>query len=520
MPSLRASVARGSFLLLSGEMIRLLVGLFSLAYFVRTLSLAEYGLVIAFDVALTFVRMISDPGLSSAIVTYCSHAMGERKNMAPLIRKLVLTGGLLAFIASLGVLLAGNYLSNLILQTYLTPNVIMLLSIDAFLTCLAKYGRSSMEAFKAFQSLTSLETGAYVTQRILGILFVSVGYGISGIVVGWILGDAAFLVRATTIIRRNLKAYSSFPVLTLANRQLARFAIPVYSTRFVNFVWSQFDQLLVLAIFPIEIFAIYGVADSIFSFVAGLPFSVSQTILPHFSEQYGKEGMSSLLSSIKEASRSATLLFTPIFLGVAAICIPVVSLMAGSSYADAAILLAILCIFDAFTLPDIGFNQIFYVLKRTEIQTLVEIAGGATGLALSLVLASPFGLVGIAAARGISFVAGYSIEVLGLRRIASIKLDRGTILRIIASAAIMAVVVFAAQQVYYQVAALGMYVLIGVVCYLAVLRGMRVFKKKDFDLARELLGARLAPAVDVMERFLLRSAKVNRNEPLKQVSPG
>ena len=96
---------------------------------------------------------------------------------------------------------------------------------------------------------------------------------------------------------------------------------------------------------------------------------------------------------------------------------------------------------------------------------------------------------------------GYAIEFWSLKALISLRLDMMTLSKILFCGMAMGVMVYEAQQVWYSIELLGVYVVIGTVLYSGLVRQMRVLRKRDFDVTRELVGSRFKSVVDIAEKL-------------------
>jgi O-antigen/teichoic acid export membrane protein len=504
MASSAVRIAHGSLFLVIGNTLRIPIGILTLAFFARSLSLVEMGIVVAFEILLQFLQLISNPGLSRSITTYAAEGLGKGQNVSALVRKLILAGAGLSLCTSLILLLVLGALPSIISGTRVPERILQLLSLDTFFFCVAPYMDSSLLGLRDFKSLSATELTSYAVRQFAGVAFVASGLGVQGVVEGWVLGDGIYLLGAVLAMERNLRRYSSLPRFTVGTRELVTFSASVYGSRLIDFASKWFDRIFVLAVFSIEDLAIYNVAYSIFSFAQSLPDALSGTLLQHYAERSGSGNQSLMNAESAAATRYAALLFTPAFLGLAAVSNPAILLIAGPRYSSAAVLLGVLSGIGALTVSSPGFEQIFYVIKKTNVYVILAIAEALGGLLLSLLLTGPLGMLGIAFARSISLVLVFVIGLTALKELTSIRLQTRSLVKIFLCSATMAMVVYTAEQVYYSLVALPLYIAIGAITYFILVWRMRLLRKRDFDITRELLGARAAPFIDILEKLVTR----------------
>jgi len=122
---------------------------------------------------------------------------------------------------------------------------------------------------------------------------------------------------------------------------------------------------------------------------------------------------------------------------------------------------------------------------------------------LSLLLVGPFGILGIAIARGITFPIDYAIEFWSLRIHLSLRLDVASLSKILLCGLTMASVVYGVERAFHATQLLGIYVAIGAASYLGLVRQMRLARRRDFEVMKELLGTKFSSVVDVAEKLVL-----------------
>jgi O-antigen/teichoic acid export membrane protein len=501
MSSSAVRVARSSVILMVGGALKIPVGLATLAYIARMLTLTEMGLVVGFEILAGFFGLIADPGLSSAMATFTAEGIGRGLNVGGLIKKITLIGFAFASIVSFVFVLAGSIVLRLVFKTNVSADLLWILCIYVLLDCFSPYVSGPLVGFSDFKSLKVAEVSSFAVGQLAGAAMVGLRWGVEGVFLGGILGFALYLVQAFLAIRRNLTPYLSYPSSVPTSGELLRFSLPVCVSGFIQYASEWFDRIFILAFFPIEQLAVYSVAYSIYGAAMRMSGTVSDALLPHFAQQFGRAGKRILQLETKDAARYVSLIFTPILLGLAAIPSVAMSLIAGPTYADGGVVLGILCGFGAVTLVGSGFEQVFYVVKKTKVYAIVALAATAGGVLLSLVLAGPFGILGMAFAKSIAFLMVFLLELWFLWIYLSVTLDASALAKILLSAVAMAAVVVTVQQACHGIEFLGVYVGIGMVSYLALIRQMRVFRKRDFYVAREFLGPRLRPVVDLAERL-------------------
>jgi O-antigen/teichoic acid export membrane protein len=502
MESSAARVARGSLVLMLGGAPKIPVALLTLAYIARMLSPTEMGILFAFEILTGLLRLVSDPGFSRAATTYCAEGVAKERNVRALIQRLALTGTALATIVSFTLFVAGATIMKPLVRTDIDPVLLQVLCLDVFLDCIGPYMEGMLLGLGDFKSLKFADTASFVVGQLAGVILVADGLGMIGVVLGWALGDGLYLVQTMLAVHRNVTRYATSPQFLPSSKELLNFAFPVFGSSLIEFGAGWFDRIFILAMFPIEMLAIYNVAYSIFKAVSGLPAAVSEALLPHLARQYARGGKRVLQNESGDAARYISVLFAPVLLGVAGISSSTIVLVAGSGYYEGAILLTVFCGFRALTLPGFGFEQVFYVTKKTRVYAFAAAAAATGGALLSGALSSPFGTSGIAVAKGATLLLVFLVEYWSLRAVVSLEIDLSSFTKILLCGTAMAMVVYVVQQAYYSVELWLAYVFIGALVYVGLVRAMRLTRKRDFDVTKELLGPRFRRLVDIAEGLI------------------
>jgi len=503
MASSAASVARGSLILVLGGALAAPINLVALAFLARTLAPQEMGALFAFDTIAHLFALASDPGLSTTVTTYSAEGIGRGRNVSGLIRRVISIGVVLSSVVAFAVLVAGAALFEITLGIRVSAELLLILCAYVFLISLAPYVSGPLIGFEDFKFMKLAYATSVAVGQTAAVGLVLAGFGVFGVLLGWALGSLMCLIVGVFALLRDLGKCSSLPPFAPTYRELVKFSLPLCASDIVEYGSKWFDRILVLAALPIEKLAVYSMAYSIYSTASGLPAAVSEALLPHFAKSYGRHGMSLLKAESEDAARYVAVIFTPLFMGLAAVSGAAISLFAGPGYSDGAVVLAILCVFGAIALPRSGFTSVFSVVKETRVYVVAAMAASIGGVLTGLILSTPFDIVGIAVARGIALFAAYAVELWSLKVILSARLRASSMVRILSCGAIMAIAVFGVERIAHGVQFLGVYLVTGILAYALLVRQMRLLRKRDFDVTRELLAHRFGRLVDFIEKAVL-----------------
>lgn len=312
------------------------------------------------------------------------------------------------------------------------------------------------------------------------------------------------MILSAVIIVRN-KYVRTHPVEDVVPylSMLARFSWPLFLTSIVVFVYNWFDQALLLAYIPLSEVAVYYIAIQAFNLLQLIPLAISNTLFPYYSEQYGRDEEQKIVAGVRGASRYISLLYAPLAFGLVVTASPVITLFAGATYAKGGIILAVLSLFGTFTGLGAAFGGLLLVYNMTPRVLLINIASVGASLVTLPILLPSLGATGMAIIKGTAMILSFVLTVIALRKRMPIKFDKGALWKSWSAAVLMFVIVWLVEQVHFSPYLLPVYIVVGGAVYAGSLRILKAVNKGDLQLIRDLMGKRVAPLVDVLEKVLI-----------------
>jgi len=140
---------------------------------------------------------------------------------------------------------------------------------------------------------------------------------------------------------------------------------------------------------------------------------------------------------------------------------------------------------------------VLLALGKTHLTAAITAFSVLVSLAVAYLLLPTWGIVGASAARGLAMAISAILTVYVVRRRISLRLESLTILKTLLASIVMAAAVFLVEFVRYGKLLLPLYVAIGGIVYLTMLRVLRAVGREDMELLRGFLGQRLAFLCDL-----------------------
>lgn len=323
-----------------------------------------------------------------------------------------------------------------------------------------------------FQSAMRLELQAVVdlvsgvANLALVVLVISLGGGLHAIVGAWV-GSAIIAAVVGYALALRLMRFRPRLDRPLA-RLLLRRALPIGLAFVASAIHFRVDTVLLAVLQPIEDVGVYGAAFRFLEHSLLAPLLFMNALFPVLAG-YLVRADPRLEGIVQRAFTLLLLLAVPAAVGTILLAEPLIALLAGGGYEDAATPLRILAVAVLFSFVNPLFTNILVasdLLSRMLLATLVAVV---VNIALNLVLIPMYTYNGAAAATVVSEAVGVTLVAVYAIRHTRVRLDWGMAGRVCLAAAGMGAVVALLSGL-----PLAVPVVAGVVVYGALVLALRV----------------------------------------------
>lgn len=505
-------VARGATLLFVQGFLSFLIGLIYFMVMARFFAPAEMGVFIILTFILSLAQITTTFAFSSAAPKFIAQHIAEKQqekasNVIFLILRVSVTASLLF---SVIVFFMAEPLSNLFFGASSWVTHFQLTAVASFFTVLYIVTLSFVQGLQKMGRVAALGLIFVTSQAILGIFLLYHGYGLIGVLYGWIFGYALAsflgLIMTTRQVKIRRQTYPFKPLLS--------FTLPLYLSGLLGFALSWVDQLFVLPFQGVADVGIYGFMVRASGIPALITTSVFTVLLPQLSELYVLQGEEGLKDSFFMTSRYAVMVGFPLITGLVVLARPSLVLFGGETYAVATLPLIILSLATLPITAGVAIGPTFMALNRTRTYSMGIAVSIICNTILSYFLLANVdaGIFGAALARLISQCVMVGLGFMLLRKIVAVKFDREMILKAGLSTTIMAVaLVFfdmlrlrlssGGQLLVFRLHLLPVYVVFGGFVYIASIILVRGIKKHDIELFSMYMPNRLKPIINWLGRI-------------------
>jgi O-antigen/teichoic acid export membrane protein len=360
-------------------------------------------------------------------------------------------------------------------------------------------GLLGLQMFREFAAVDLIFGGLLRQTMIISLIVLLRSF--VGLIIAWVFSDAAtVLVLLVFAIGTLGVPRFDFPLI-----KLLRFSFPLTLVNVAGYAQTWFDRALLVAFVPLATLGIYNAALTAFGVLTGVASAMASMLYSAYSSIKGEtESKSRMRDAVRLATRYSSFTLIPLAFGLLAVAKPALTLLVGESYAAGSLPLVIFSAAFAVTAFTAVLGPVLLVLEETKVAAAITAVSVAMSLVVAFVLLPEWGMEGASVARAFAIILVAALTILVVSRKMALQVDILAVTKNLFASAIMAVVLAAFQVVVYSKFLLPVYVLIGAVVYLILLRLLRAVDPADLSLLRGFLGPRLSPVSDMLSRVLVR----------------
>jgi O-antigen/teichoic acid export membrane protein len=342
--------------------------------------------------------------------------------------------------------------------------------------------------------------------RGLGLLLAYLGYRVSGIVLGWVIGGLVAVALSTYLWHGQLPERSSHPI-----KPLLAFSLPVFGSALIVFGQQYGDITILQAILgQLSTTGAYYLIVSSVSFLSVLWIPVTQALYPALSATHVTGGAEAVSERLAVAFRLTNLAVLPLGAALAAIAPTAIELVYGPTYVSQAGIFAILALTAIFTAQGAILTTSLQAVGRARQVLIVTLASTVVGLVVVAATASFVGTLGGALGR---MILAVGTVILARRSLgSSVKTHTENALPI---AVLLGIGVGVPLEIvdFLLIGHISPFrrlpILVGVfaLAFLAISRAFKIFKASDFAILKDALPHRFHPQLRAIEHLIVGRKK-------------
>ncbi|MFQ6134355.1 MAG: oligosaccharide flippase family protein [Nitrososphaerales archaeon] len=378
---------------------------------------------------------------------------------------------------------------------------IHLLALDTWLFTMSQLFYGGLVGLKRIPRASLFLIISFGVRYILGAGLVIAGLGIFGLLVAFIVGDIIFLVLSSVFCLKPLWIHPE-PVST---KFILNYSLPLLVASLIIFGVTQLDKIFAFLQLELSDLGIYNIAVTASTIGAFAPNAITTALVPSLSTLEATNKIEEFKKLARDYTRYVALIATPMAFGIASLATGLVQLF-GPQYLPGAFPAAIMSVATGVTVVSAVYNGELLATRRTKSIMLVNLAGVAV-LGLCLMVLTPLlDFVGVAWSRSIMIVSIAVFLAYVAYRHGLFVIDGRAYRDAVFAASVMGLVLFLALDFIggyrRQLLSLAILIPVGMVIYLAVLRGLKTFRSDDVEFIRRLLPARAEWLVRIVSKIV------------------
>ena len=487
-------VARGATYIFAQGAVSALFSVVYLLFLIRIpqtrLSPSDVGIYFVLSFILGLVQTVGIFALPSASAKYIAHYLAEGKpeKARSVVSRVLQITLLTSLILGALLFISAEYISTILSGTPELTSLFRILAFTSIFGILSPQMIGFLQGLQKFREFAVVNLIQSIARYSVGIGLLYLGWGLFGVVYGWLAGSVVAALAGVILTYRFLGTFEKpHPIKPLIN-----FSYPLYVSGVLGFFAGWVDQLFILPYMGEAGLGVYGWAVRAALVPTLISTSIITALFPQLSELYAKRGADSLREAFHVSTRYAVLIGFPMLVGLAALAYPVMVVFAGMGYAEAALPLTIICLALIPTTLGISINPMLLTLERTKTASLIAlIAIFSTTIVSYITLAHlNLGIIGPAWGRFLAAFVGFGLGAYALKRILNVTFDREALWKASVASLFMATAVTLSRTLesfVSQLYLLPFYVIVGATVYFFSLAALKAIKKHDVELIQEYL---------------------------------
>ena len=445
--------------------------------------------------------------LPTALVKFTSEKLGKnQKEEAAATQKTIIKTVITLSLIGLAVAVISSQLISQYFWNTTEYVIILILNFTyAFLSNLIGLCRSTLNALYLFGRMAIITITFITSSRIIAIILALLNMGVTGVIIGYIIGGIITLTVAVTFLRGKLQKTTK----TVSLKPLLRFSFPLFLGSITGIVLNWADIVIIASLTrDLSLTGIYGIAVNSAGTLKILYMSMITTIFPALSVHHGLKKPENISKIIKTTSRYIIYIIFPSCIGLAIIAPTALTFFYGPSYTKGAIPLAILSITTIIMALTSLLITTLTAIGKTGQQLKINIIAAISSILALIALVPLLETTGAALARLTTQTIAITLTVYILKKELKIRLDKEALwksaLATTATIPLLLTLELTLSTKLTTSQTLITELLTAAAIYLSALYILKALKKQDFELLRQAFPKSLTKYINIIERIIVR----------------
>lgn len=232
-------VVLGSIYLTLQNIISTLIGVLGYTFMARMITQEQMGVIAGLTLITSLVQLLSDFGLNASIAKFVSELKGRREDSSKYIFSALSFRIILSLPLALMLFLFSNDVSIFLFKSSIFSSTIKLIAIDSIFISFSPLLNSILWGSGLLKNMAIYGITSTSIRWLTIVLSLMNGYGLNGIIIGWIIGDIIFFSMLSLTTSRLIKLNRNMlhnPIKKLS--ELLKFSWPIYIASITSFLYT------------------------------------------------------------------------------------------------------------------------------------------------------------------------------------------------------------------------------------------------------------------------------------------
>lgn len=459
--------------IVAANVILLLLGFIQLPILTKGLGVTLYGAWSLINVTISLIVPFALLGLSIAIIRFLAAEKDKdtiREDFLSAFSIISISG--LAF--SILVFLLSDYLATSIFKDISLSNYIKLASILILLNSIDSLTTSFFRAFRKIGLYTTIRLIKGAIEIGLMLLFILLGYKLTGVITAVIINSILFnLITLFIILKQTGFQLPRFSHL----KSHLKYGIPLIPMPAILWIIQVSDRYLISYFIGVTAAGIYSAAYGLGNYASFLLMPLGTVLFPTIAKLYDEENLGETRNYLKYSLKYFMMIAVPSAFGLSILAKPLLRILTTPEFIPGSIIVP----FVAFGAMLYGFCLVsqytLHLVKRTDLTIRLLGTSAAVNIILNIILIPRMGILGAAAATLIAFGVLGMLTLIITRRYLKFDLSLLFMLKSVLSSAIMTLCIWLINP--ESIALVLTSVILGVIIYFGALVLVKGLSKEE-----------------------------------------
>jgi len=473
------------------------ISLFSIGFTIflaHVLSKIDFATFVVWNILCVLIQTITNFGLEASCIQRVPEliAVGKTDEASAMLKTTLLSRTLSSAILAALAFILSTVVSRIFLHTDEYDEIIKIMSLGLLFFSLTDSLRLLAPVTQQFGKISLISVITAVSCRVLSITLFFV-LGLKGYIIGFTWTPLIGVILYTLLLRQYLFRKSGFfPWI-----RLVRYSLPFYARSFARLAFDS-DQFIIGLFLNPTILSTYFIAKRLVQYIFIISSALGNPVLIKLSE-LKKDGLDKIVPRFSKLSRYYSFAFVPLCLGLASIGYFLLHLYGGHKYTNATFILVLLSFGVLVSSLRDPYAMNVFLLGLPKETFKLDCVMGCANIAFALGFINLIGATGVALAKALVFTIGLFYGRHLLKKIVKVKFDSEALKISLTASIAMAVVIVSLQLLYYHLAVVPFYIVLGVITFMLVF--CRCLKQRDIELINDFLPGRFKKPIVLLYWF-------------------